>query len=249
MSNKWASPVDLGGYGITGLGGTFGSTNALNGALGDARYLQLAGGTMTGPALFPLGSAAAPSVTFTGYSDTGMYVSNANTLAWATGGVVRARLSSAMLDLPDGRIQTQVADAQLSALFRGVTMGVRIQHTSAGSAIEAVDHTGVTSLQPLFLSGSTFSINIGGVTRQNIAASGNVAMALGGTAASTALQVGGPIRHATYTVATLPAAGTVGAGTRAAVTDANATTFNAVVAGGGANFVPVTSNGTTWLIG
>lgn len=42
MSNKWASPVDLGGYGITGLGGAFGAANALNGAMGDARYLQIA---------------------------------------------------------------------------------------------------------------------------------------------------------------------------------------------------------------
>lgn len=70
-----------------------------------------------------------------------------------------------------------------------------------------------------------------------------------GVAPSTSLHVGGPIRHLTYTVATLPAAGTVGAGTRAAVTDANATTFNAIVAAGGANFVPVISDGTNWRIG
>lgn len=39
------------------------------------------------------------------------------------------------------------------------------------------------------------------------------------------------------------------AGRRGFVTDANATTFNSVVAGGGANFVPVFSDGTNWRIG
>lgn len=52
-----------------------------------------------------------------------------------------------------------------------------------------------------------------------------------------------------YTVATLPAAAAAGAGARAFVSDANATTFASTVAGGGANKVPVFSDGTNWLIG
>lgn len=48
-------------------------------------------------------------------------------------------------------------------------------------------------------------------------------------------------------VSALPAAGT--AGRRRFVTDANATTFGAVVAGGGANGVPVYDDGTNWRIG
>ena len=55
--------------------------------------------------------------------------------------------------------------------------------------------------------------------------------------------------NGTLTVATLPAAATAGAGARAFVTDANATTFASVVAGGGANGVPVYSDGTNWRIG
>jgi hypothetical protein len=55
--------------------------------------------------------------------------------------------------------------------------------------------------------------------------------------------------HGTLTVATLPAAATAGAGARAFVTDANATTFASVVAGGGLNKVPVYSDGTDWRIG
>lgn len=49
------------------------------------------------------------------------------------------------------------------------------------------------------------------------------------------------------TVAGLPAAHVKGA--RSFVTDATATTFASVVAGGGANNVPVYDDGTSWRIG
>lgn len=49
-----------------------------------------------------------------------------------------------------------------------------------------------------------------------------------------------------YTVATLTA---VGAGKRAFVTDALAPAFGAIVAGGGAVFTPVYSDGAAWLVG
>lgn len=52
-----------------------------------------------------------------------------------------------------------------------------------------------------------------------------------------------------FTVANLPSASTAGAGACAFVTDANATTFASVVAGSGANGVPVYSDGTNWRIG
>ena len=52
-----------------------------------------------------------------------------------------------------------------------------------------------------------------------------------------------------YTVATLPSAVTSGVGARSFVSDANATTFASIVAGSGANKVPVYSDGTNWRIG
>lgn len=56
--------------------------------------------------------------------------------------------------------------------------------------------------------------------------------------------------NGTFTVATLPAAATAGAGARAFVTDANATTFASIVAAGAPNnTVPVYSDGTNWRIG
>lgn len=51
------------------------------------------------------------------------------------------------------------------------------------------------------------------------------------------------------TVANLPSASTLGAGAKAFVSDANATTFASIVVGGGANNVPVYSDGTNWRIG
>jgi len=60
-----------------------------------------------------------------------------------------------------------------------------------------------------------------------------------------------PLVTRVYTVATLPApSGTVPPGSRATVSDANSTTFNAIVAGGGANTVPVFVDGASnWRIG
>ena len=50
-------------------------------------------------------------------------------------------------------------------------------------------------------------------------------------------------------VSSLGNAVTLGAGTRAFVNDANTTTFNAIVGGGGGNNIPVFSDGTNWRVG
>lgn len=50
-------------------------------------------------------------------------------------------------------------------------------------------------------------------------------------------------------VASLPSAATAGKGARAFVTDSSVTTFNTTVAAGGANNVPVFSDGTNWKVG
>lgn len=63
------------------------------------------------------------------------------------------------------------------------------------------------------------------------------------------LRRGLTLQQTTYLVANLPAANQSGVGAKAFVTDANATTFASVVAGGGANAVPVYSDGTNWRIG
>lgn len=47
----------------------------------------------------------------------------------------------------------------------------------------------------------------------------------------------------------LPTATIAGAGTRAFITDSSTATFGATVAAGGANIVPVYSDGTNWKVG
>lgn len=54
------------------------------------------------------------------------------------------------------------------------------------------------------------------------------------------------VRPSLKTVAQL---GTGTSGARAFVTDANATAFGSIVAGGGVNKVPVYNDGTNWRIG
>lgn len=58
-----------------------------------------------------------------------------------------------------------------------------------------------------------------------------------------------PLVTEATTVGALPSAVTAGAGARGFVTDANSTTFNAAAAAGGANKVPVFSDGASWKIG
>jgi len=58
------------------------------------------------------------------------------------------------------------------------------------------------------------------------------------------LDATGTVKKGVYTVATLP---TGEAGMTCFVSDANATTRGSTVAGGGANFMPVYSDGTNWI--
>lgn len=85
-----------------------------------------------------------------------------------------------------------------------------------------------------------------------IAADGGVFLEGGSSLGSGSLNATAVVKVGVYTVGTLPAAGTVGAGSRAQVSDSNATLtagIGAVVAGGGSDNVPVTSDGTNWRIG
>lgn len=63
------------------------------------------------------------------------------------------------------------------------------------------------------------------------------------------VQATGTLRPGSFTVATLPSASAAGDGAIARVSDANSTTFRAVVAGGGSNKINVCSDGANWRIG
>lgn len=71
----------------------------------------------------------------------------------------------------------------------------------------------------------------------------------GGIGAAGAIYAGSEVATGVVAVASLPTCNAGRKGARHFVTDANATTFLTIVAAGGANNVPVTCNGTNWVIG
>jgi hypothetical protein len=88
--------------------------------------------------------------------------------------------------------------------------------------------------------------NSGSLGMRNSSTDNAVAGTLG---AYSGIIGGNVVRTTATTVSGLPTAAAAGAGARAFVTDANSNTFNAAAASGGANAVPVFSNGTAWFIG
>jgi hypothetical protein len=116
--------------------------------------------------------------------------------------------------------------------------------------------------RPILLRGSPINFGVGGgpTTVWTMNASGHFLAGtdntydIGASAASRPrnLYMASWVRMATSTVAGLPAAATAAAAARMFVTDSNvvaAGNFGNVVAGGGANTVPVYSDGANWRIG
>jgi hypothetical protein len=103
-----------------------------------------------------------------------------------------------------------------------------------------IDTFGITQFPPGSLPGETL---LGDTYNDDYYTSSSFRADSGQGAGVTVLQSG------VTTVTNLPVASAVGAGSRAFVTDATATTFLSVVAGSGGNAVPVVSNGTNWVIG
>lgn len=95
-----------------------------------------------------------------------------------------------------------------------------------------------------------FSANVSNVYyfTQNTATM-NANVAISGNTTSNNYIANNYIKITANTVSNLGNATTLGVGAKSFVTDANTTTFNAIVGGGGANNLPVFSDGTNWRIG
>jgi len=90
------------------------------------------------------------------------------------------------------------------------------------------------------------------ISAQSSAANVDIAVTPRGTGNVTTtgnISTSGFVKTTAVVVASLPTAAGAGAGARSFVTDATAATFGTVAAGGGANAVPVWSDGTNWKIG
>ena len=97
---------------------------------------------------------------------------------------------------------------------------------------------------PIVAFGSSFASTVPAIKRSGT----QIQIRLADDSADTSISAS-YVKTPALTVATLPLASTAGMGSRAFVSDANATTFASIVAGGGSNKVPVYSDGTNWLIG
>lgn len=129
----------------------------------------------------------------------------------------------------------------------------QVQYNNAGAFAGNAGLTFNSATNALAIGGSLtvgVTVSVNGATGSLNA---TTLSSLGAISAGTTLDAGSAItaqttvRTGVYTVATLPAAGTVGR--RACVTNALAPAFLAIVAGGGAVRTPVFDNGTNWVCG
>jgi hypothetical protein len=125
----------------------------------------------------------------------------------------------------------------------------------AGQKITGGSTNNVTSYNSTYIGALTKASADGNaneiVIGYNVTGSGSNTTTIGNSS-TTLTKLAGAVNSTVYTVATLPSASTSGAGARAFVTDANATMtagIGTTVAAGGANAVPVYSDGTNWKIG
>ncbi len=145
-------------------------------------------------------------------------------------------------------------DLTFSIDQNGITNALLAQmaaHTFKGNATGgAADPQDMNGTQATALL-DAFTATLKGLAPASGGGTADVLLADGtwGHSVSGSFAAGTYLKTATTVVGSLPAAATAGAGARHMVTDANSTTFNSIVATGGANVVPVFSDGTNWRIG
>jgi hypothetical protein len=186
---------------------TFGSTLGVTGAATLSSTLAVTGAvtasstvTAAGVILGPAGAVGAPSHSFSTDTNTGMYSGGADTLAFATGGTLRATVSSAG-DIGVGA--SPLSNASSKTLTLSGTNGGTIELTDTGGTI-GPRLWGDTSDQTLNLSSHNASGKIvlrtaAGVVRTTLDSSGNLlhgqatstVPGFGNTTVGTSIQSGG----------------------------------------------------------
>ncbi len=143
-------------------------------------FIAATGGTMTGPLNFPDGSAAAPSITNDGDTNTGIFFPAADTIAFAEGGAEAMRIDSdgdvgIGTTSPAAKLHISVASAAVDG-----TKGVRITNPAGTVAVFECGSSGDSFIGTT--SGSDFNIRTGNTVRATFDNAGNL---LVGTTSTT----------------------------------------------------------------
>jgi len=163
----------------------------MNAAATELQYKDAKFNNTTGQFYVPVGAVGAPSYAFEGDLDTGMYRSAADTLAWATGGVLRALLSNTLyslsvdLKMNSKMIQEDFA-ADISAVagitdLAGVTGNVvNITNAAGTKAITSLGGATIpagTEIETIFvITGGSLSLTHDAVSL-NLLGSSNISLA------------------------------------------------------------------------
>lgn len=213
------------------------------GGAGDV-WVEKAGDTMTGPLTLQVSPSVGQMINDiifddNGAADTGTYRATRYSDA-STGPVFFGRKARGSLATP-----TTVLSGDTLMGFRGYGYnGSAFVSGSSGVAflLEAAENwVAGTSYGTQIRFFTTANGSTANSERAGITNAGEIAM---GGLSNIVIDANRLHRLRQYTVATLPTVGT--AGRLAAVTDANAPTYNATVAGGGAVNIPVYDNGANW---
>lgn len=228
------------GAGTITIAAALTSVNASGGTTG----LSFTGGPITSSGTLTLGGTLIAANGGTGLSSiTSGQVLYGGSSAAAQSAGLRFTTNAVQDNLIVGVGGTASSAANLTLNAGSGTLGgasISLTKNTSGSNIlighgSALGFTGSDDLAASLVSGSSFVLYVGLSSIFSV---------------SSSVVVGRTFRPSVYTVATLPSAAAVGTGTKAHVSDANATTFNSAVAGGGANSVPVFVDGAnTWRIG
>jgi hypothetical protein len=236
------------GFFLTGL-------NLGNATVSNANYAAFAGnittasqpnitslGILTG--LSVNGNIIAANIT----ANTGVFTGNGSGLTELAGSNVIGTVANATFSISAGSANT-AGTVTTNAQPNITSVGTLTSLAVTGNASAGNLSTGGT----LSVTGNANVGNIGantGVFSSDITAANIYANT--GTIGSNVVIADTLVRTIVVTFATLPAAATAGAGARAFISDGNIAAignFAAQVQGGGANNVPVYSDGSNWLIG
>lgn len=268
---KTVSGTSLLGSGDLGtIGSTYGGTGQSTYAVGD---LLVGGATntltkfadvATGNALISGGVGAAPS-----YGKIGLTTHISGTLSVGNGGTGLTTLATGLIPFGNG---TSAFNNSTNLYFDGTSLGIGTGVVALGNKL--VIGAGNVQTDPGYgllqkntyygfypndnVAGMKISTNgllniytggTGTTLTATFQASGGVSIGNTTDPGASNLSVSGVVKTLVTTVAGLPSASTVGAGSRAFVTNALSPVFGSAVIGGGSVNVPVYSTGSAWFVG